>query len=104
MKYESIKHSFLVILIATAVVGCAGNSVQPPASQYQTSSESFDSRGDTSSIDLEDVDKEEMAKQESENSLANLGKKVGDIIITTAAVIVLIPLFALMALSGGGCC
>ena len=104
MKYESIKHSFLIILIATTIVGCAGNSVQPPASQYQTSSESFDSRGDTSSIDLEDVDKEEMAKQESENSLANLGKKVGDIIITTAAVIVLIPLFALMALSGGGCC
>jgi len=104
MKYESIKHSFLVILIATTIVGCAGNSVQPPASQYQTSSESFDSRGDTSSIDFEDVDKEEMAKQESENSLANLGKKVGDIIITTAAVIVVLPLFALMALSGGGCC
>ena len=57
MKYESIKHSFLVILIATTIVGCAGNSVQPPASQYQTSSESFDSRGDTSSIDFEDVDK-----------------------------------------------
>ncbi len=86
MKYESIKHSFLVILIATTIVGCAGNSVQPPASQYQTSSESFDSRGDTSSIDFEDVDKEEMAKQESENPPANLGKKVGDIIITTAVV------------------
>ncbi len=103
MKYESIKHSFLIILIATTIVGCAGNSVQP-ASQYQTLSESIDSRGDTSSIDFEDVDKEEMAKQESENSLANLGKKVGDIIITTAAVIVLLPFVALMALSGGGCC
>ncbi len=51
MNYKSIKHSFLIILIATTIVGCAGNSVQSPASQYQTSSESFDSRGDTSSID-----------------------------------------------------
>ncbi len=104
MNYKSIKHSFLIILIATTIVGCAANSVQVPASQYQTSSESFDSQGDTSSIDVEDVDKEEMAKQESENSLANLGKKVGDIIKTTAAVIVLLPFVALMALSGGGCC
>jgi hypothetical protein len=102
MKYESIKHSFLVILIATTIVGCAGNSVQPPASQYQTSSESFDSRGDTSSIDFEDVDKEEMAKQESENSPANLGKKVGETIIGIAACIVVCPLLVLFALAGGG--
>ena len=71
MNYKSIKHSFLIILIATTIVGCAGNSVQVPASQYQTSSESFDSRGDTSSIDVEDVDKEETAKQKSENSHRN---------------------------------
>ena len=71
MNYKSIKHSFLIILIATTIIGCAGNSVQPPASQYQSSSESIDSRDDTSSIDVEDVDKEEMAKQESENSLRN---------------------------------
>ena len=80
MKYESIKHSFLVILIATTIVGCAGNSVQPPASQYQTSSESFDSRDDTSSIYFE---------------------AVGGIIITTAVVIVAIPLFAMAMLAGG---
>ena len=76
MNYESIKHSLLVILIATTIVGCAGNSVQPPASQYQTSNSTLNgeligSRDDTSSIDVEDVDKEEMAKQESENSLRN---------------------------------
>jgi len=65
LNYKSIKHSFLIILIATTIVGCAGNSVQPPASQYQTSSESFDSPGDTSSIDFE---------------------AVGGIIITTAVV------------------
>ena len=62
MKYESIKHSFLIILIATTIIGCAGNSVQPPASQYQTSSKSFDSRVDTSSIDFEDVDTGGIAK------------------------------------------
>ena len=91
MKYESIKHSFLIILIATTIVGCAGNSVQPPASQYQTSSESINSRDDTSSIDFEDVDKEEMAKQESENFPANLG----DIILIAAGISVVIPLLAL---------
>ena len=120
MKYESIKHSFLVILIATTIVGCAGNSVQPPASQYQTSSESFDSRSDTSSIDFEDVDKEEMAKQECRNlgmcqispPEQSLGKAVGGIIITTAFIAALVTvavvapevaiLTTLMVLSGGG--
>jgi hypothetical protein len=88
MKYESIKHSFLVILIATTTVGCAGNSVQPPAAQYSSTlnGELIDSPYDTSSIDVEDVDKDEMAKQESENSPANLGKKVCAIIFTTAVV------------------
>jgi len=94
MKYESIKHSFLIILIATTIVGCAGNSVQVPASQYQTSSESFDSRGDTSSIDYGDGDggyPPEMDKQ-----------SVGEIIINTVACIVLCPpLFALAILAGG---
>ncbi len=94
MNYESIKHSSLIILIATTIVGCAGNSVQVPASQYQTSSESFDSRGDTSSIDYGDGDggyPPEMDKQ-----------SVGEIIINTVACIVLCPpLFALVILAGG---
>jgi len=94
MNYESIKHSFLIILIATTIVGCAGNSVQVPASQYQTSSESFDSRGDTSSIDYGDSGDggypPEMDKQ-----------SVGEIIINTVAMIVLVPpLFALAILAG----
>jgi hypothetical protein len=102
MKYESIKNSFLIILIATTIVGCAGNSVQPPASQYQTSNstlngESIDSRDDTSSIDVEDVDKEEMANQECRNLFMcrisppeqSLGK-IRDTIITTAVVAALV--------------
>ena len=95
MKYESIKHSILIILIATTIVGCAGNSVQVPASQYQTSSESIDSRDDTSSIDYGDGGDggypPEMDKQ-----------SVGEIIINTVACIVLCPpLFALAILAGG---
>ncbi|MFB3101125.1 MAG: hypothetical protein ACE1ZM_06745 [Gammaproteobacteria bacterium] len=91
MKYESIKHSFLIILIATTIVGCAGNSVQSPASQYQTSSESFDSRGDTSSIDGD----EGGWPTEMEYSM-------GAKIINTAALIVLAPpLFALALIAGG---
>ena len=107
MKYKSIKHSFLIILIATAVVSCAGNSHQLPASQYQTSNstlngESIDSRDDASSIDVEDVDKEEMANQECRNLVMcqisspeqNLVKKVGDIIITNGFVETVYPVVA----------
>jgi hypothetical protein len=98
MKYESIKHSFLIILIATTIVGCAGNSVQPPTSQYQTSNstlngKTIDSQDDTSSIDVVDVDKEAIANQECQNLFMcqisppeqSLGK-IRDTIITTAVV------------------
>ncbi len=90
MKYESIKHSFLIILIATTIVGCAGNSVVP-ASQYQTSSESFDSRGDTSSIDGDEG-----------GWPTKMEYSMGAKIINTAAFIVLAPpLFALALIAGG---
>jgi hypothetical protein len=98
MKYESIKHSFLIILIATTIVGCAGNSVQPPASQYHPLSstqngESIVSRDDTSSIDVEDVDKEAITNQESEYSLANLGRGL----LNITAFGVAIPVVTFMA-------
>ncbi len=116
MNYEFIKYSFLVILIATTTVGCASNSHQPPASQYQTSSESIDSWDDPSSIDVEDVDKEAMANQECRNlgmcqispPEQSLGKKVGHIIITTAfltglvAVVVAAPEVAFLTLMAFG--
>jgi len=112
MNYKSIKHSFLIILIATTIVGCAGNSVQPPASQHYPSSstqngESIVSRDDTSSIDVEDVDKEAITNQECRNLVMCLNPQpyapvgfiyqapsVGDMILLTLTS----PIWARLAL------